>query len=157
MSTGEGSFNTTHSESIRIETFPERRFARRRHNGPVHTVEETRKPLYQHMIMGELVGGPPVLRFDLEDIQGETGVDVLVGATCGFDGDDMVSVEVFPASEYAVMDFEGPATELPAAREQLLEWAKRQGRDLGERILQVHMMDEIDGETEQQLQIRLAS
>lgn len=156
MSTGEGAFNTTWSDEIRIERFPERRFAVRRHPAGVDTVEETRKPLYQHMIMGELVGGPPVLRFDLEDMDAAHGVDVLVGATCGFDGDDMVSVEVFPEAEYAVMDFEGPVTELPEARRTLLAWAKQQGRDLGERILQVHMMDEMDGEIEQQLQIRLA-
>lgn len=155
MSSGEGSFHTTYSDEIRVEHFPERRFALKRHNGAVASVEETRKPLYQHMIMGELVGGPPVLRFDMDDLDGERGVDVLVGATCGFDGDDEVTVELFPDADYAVMDFEGPARDLPAARRALIDWAKQQGRDLGERVLQVHMMDEIDGETEQQLQIRL--
>jgi effector-binding domain-containing protein len=156
MSTGEGSFNTTREDEIRVQKFPERRFALKRHNGPVSTVEKTRKPLYQHMISGELVGGPPVLRFDLGDLNGDQAVDVLVGATCGFDGDEEVTVELFPAADYAVLDFEGPTTELPAARLTLIAWAKQQGRDLGERILQIHMMDEIDGETEQQLQIRLA-
>ena len=134
----------------RIQELPERRFAVRRHDGDVATVDETRRPLYQHMITHELVGGPPVLRFD------EDNIDVLVGATCGFDGDDEVTIEVLPAAKYAVEDFEGPPGDLPAARQALLDWVAAEGLTPAGPVLQVHLMDEIDGETEQELQVALA-
>lgn len=147
MSSGEGGFAAPPASGPRLHAFPERRFAVRRHNGGLDSIEETRRPLYQHMIMHELVGGPPVLRFDGE------GIDVMVGATCGFDGDEGVSIEVLPAGTYAVVDFEGPESELEAARGALLAWASKAASTVGETVLQVHMMDPIDGETEQQLQV----
>lgn len=134
----------------RVETLPERRFAVRLHDGGIETIEETRRPLYQHMIMDELVGGPPVLRFEGDRI------DVLVGATCGFDGDDVVTVEILPEARYAVADFEGPEDDLPAARAALLEWVASNGHTAAGPVLQVHLMDAIDGETEQEIQVPLA-
>ncbi len=152
MHSGEGSFAAPPAAATRIQHLPERRFAVRAHGGTMESIEETRRPLYQHMIMHELVGGPPVLRFGADD----GGIDVLVGATCGFDGDTEVAVEVLPAGWHAIHDYEGPAEGLPAAREALFAWAAKEGHQVTGPLLQVHMMDPIDGDVEQQLQLPIA-
>ncbi|MGB0653131.1 MAG: GyrI-like domain-containing protein [Thermoplasmatota archaeon] len=135
-----------------LEELPERRFAVRRHVGPFATIEETRRPLYQHLIMHELVGGPPVVRW-LDEPEGERVLDVLVGATCGFDGDDVVRVEIQPEGLFAVAHYEGPPSGLPAARDELSAWVAAEGLEPTGPLLQVHLMDEIDGEIEQELQL----
>ncbi len=147
MQTGEGSFAAPGGDEPRIVELPERRFAVRSHDGSIETIENTRRPLYQHMIMHELVGGPPVLRFT------DAGIDVLVGTTCGFDGDENVRVEVIPAGWYAVVDYEGPEEGLPEAHEGLRAWVTQQNHQPAGPLLQVHLMDPIDGDTEQQLQL----
>lgn len=138
-----------------VRRLPERRFAVRSHRGDASSVEDTRRPMYQHMIMHELVGGPPVLRF-LARSEGDHALDVLVGATCGFDGDDEVRVEVLPEGDYAVLDYEGPEDGLPSARERLLEWVEAQGLRATGDVLQVHLMDTIDGVAEQELQVAVS-
>ncbi len=132
---------------VEIKEFPKRRFAVRRHEGDEGSVDETRRPLYQHLIMHELVGGPPVLRFD------EDGIDVMVGTTEGFHGDDVVQVEVVPPGWFAVHDYEGPPEELEAMRARFLTWCGQNGHDVTGPLLQVHMMDVIEGVTEQQFQV----
>lgn len=142
-------FATSHSDELRIEELPARRFAVARHEGPIETIQETRRPLYQHLIMHELVGGPPVLRFPDDGDH----VEVLVGTTEGFQGDAVCDVEVVPPGWYAVMDYEGPETGLPAAHERLRAWVQERGHTVRGPMLQVHLMDPIDGDTEQQLQL----
>lgn len=138
--------------SVQVVELPARRFAVRRHDGPEATVEDTRRPMYQHLIMHELVGGPPVLRFT---DAGE--VDVLVGTTEGFQGDDEVSVEKVPAGWFAVAHFEGAPEDLPAARRALEDWCDDQGHPREGALLQVHLMDAIEGVTEQELQVPIGA
>ncbi len=135
---------------IRFEDLPERRVAVRRHDDGPDTIESTRRPMYQHMIMHELVGGPSVLRF-----RGDDAIDVLIGATCGFEGDDELRVEILPAGRYAVADFEGPVDTLAPARRAFLHAVTTHpdGTVPQGDVLQVHLMDEYEGETEQQFQV----
>lgn len=140
---------------IRIEHFEARRCCVARHKGGVATVDETRRPMYQHMISNELVGGASMLRFD-EGLADDAGLDVLIGATCGFDGDDVVSVDEVPAGDYAVMDYVGPMAGVEEARARFREALDADGYRTVGRFVQVHLMDELDGETEQQFQVRLA-
>ncbi len=130
-----------------IKTFEERRFCVRRHDGDEATVDETRRPMYQHMISHELVGGPPVLRFPIDQ---PDVIEVLIGATCDFDGDHVVSVDVLPAGDYLVEHYDGPPSGVRAARDAF----RRKAMDAGGNgdVLQVHLMDEIDGDTEQEFQ-----
>lgn len=152
---GRTPFSTTHSDEIRVETLPERPVAVARHDGPLATIDETRRPLYQHLIMNELVAGPPMIRFPEGWQEDGDPVDVLVGTTAGFHGDETATVAYVAQGEYALLDYEGPEEGLPAARQELRDWVTRQGRRPGGPMLQVHIMDPIDGETEQQLQLPL--
>jgi DNA gyrase inhibitor GyrI len=148
MVTGEGAFATRWSEDVRVEELPMRRFAARRHDGELDDVEATRRPLYQHLIMHEFVGGPPVLRF-----RDDGAVDVLVGAAGGFRGDEVAGLVVVPQGWFAVMDYDGPPRGLARARQHLRAWAVENGHTPAGHLLQVHLMDEIEGETQQQLQL----
>jgi DNA gyrase inhibitor GyrI len=123
------------------------------HRGPEATVDETRRPLYRHMIIHELVGGPSILRF-LDQPRGDRAIDALVVTHAGFDGDEVCRIERIPSGPYAVLDYEGPVEGLPAARERLLAWAKGRGGAAGP-LLQVHIMDPMDGVVEQELQVPL--
>lgn len=125
------------------------------HHGPVDEIDVTRRPLYRHMIMNELVGGPSILRF-LDKPEGEHIVDALVVTHVGFDGDNVCQIEQLPAGQYAILDFEGPETGLPAARKALRDWVAKQGRKPAGQLLQVHHMDAIEGIVEEQLQLHLA-
>lgn len=142
----------------RIEHLPQRRFCVRRHIGPPEAVDSTRRAMYQHMISHELVGGPSALRH-VEDGQRTEplhSLDVLIGATCSFEGDDVVRVEVVPEGDYAVMEYEGPEEGVPAAIGRLRQWVADSHREPAGPVLQVHLMDPIDGVVEQELQVRLA-
>lgn len=152
MSTGEGSFAATQQDGPRFEDLPERRFAVRPHPGDEADVDATRRPVYQHMIMHELVAGPSVLRF------GDEGIDVMVGCAAGFDGMEDLALEVVPAGRFAILDYEGPPNGLPDARRELVQWADSQGVEATGPVLQVHMMDPLDDDTvEQQLQLPVHS
>lgn len=124
------------------------------HHGPAETIDDTRRPLYRHMIIHELVGGPSIIRF-LPEPKGDHHVDALVLTHLGFEGDDVCRIETLPAGRYAVLDYEGPPSGLAAARRHLLDWARRHGGVAGP-VLQVHHMDAIDGIVEEQLQVLLA-
>jgi effector-binding domain-containing protein len=125
------------------------------HHGPVETIDETRRPLYRHMIQHELVGGPSIIRF-LDTPDGDHAVDALVVTHAGFDGDDVCHVEHLPAGRYAVLDYEGPPAGLPKAHASLRDWLAQEGLQPGGPLLQVHHMDPIDGIVEEQLQIPVA-
>lgn len=151
MSTGEGSFAARQQDAPRIESLPERRFAARPHPGTEMDVDDTRRPMYQFMIMNELVAGPSVLRFN------DDGIDVLIGCAAGFAGNDDASLEVVPAGRFAVMDYEGAVSGLPEARDALRAWVAAEGHVPSGPLLQVHMMDPLDDDSvEQQLQLPLA-
>ena len=135
-------------------TLKERPVAVVPHHGPVETIDQTRRPLYRHMIIHELVGGPSVIRF-LDEPRGDHEVDALVLTHVGFEGDEVCRIEVLPAGRYAVLDYQGPPSGLPAARRRLLDWARRHGEVAGP-VLQVHHMDPIDGEVEEQIQVLLS-
>lgn len=139
----------------RIVTLRERPVAVVEHRGPVDDIDATRRPLYRHMILHELVGGPSIIRF-LDQPHGDREVDALVLTHVGFDGDDVCRIEHLLAGRYAVLDFEGPAQELAAARERLRAWVKRSGHQAAGPLLQVHLMDAIDGVVEEQLQLLLS-
>jgi effector-binding domain-containing protein len=124
------------------------------HYGPVAEIDTTRRPLYRHMILQELVGGPSILRF-LDNPTGNHEVDALVMTHAGFDGDGVCSIEVLPQGPYAVLDYEGPESGLAAARKKLKAWVQGQGKRAAGPLLQVHHMDAIDGIVEEQLQIPL--
>lgn len=124
------------------------------HHGPVETIDDTRRPLYRHMILNELVGGPSIIRF-LDHPQGDHAVDALVLTHLGFDGDEVCRLETLPAGRYAVLDYEGTPGGLAAARVRLAAWADRHGGRAGP-LLQVHLMDPIEGIVEEQLQVLLA-
>lgn len=138
----------------RIAHLPERHVAVVHHEGPAETVDTTRRPVYQHMVIHELVGGPSILRW-LDPPQGKRVVDALVVTHAGFDGDEVCRLDVLPAGEYAVADYEGPAAGLAPARVELAAWVRSQGRRPAGPLLQVHLMDEMDGVVEQQLQVPL--
>ncbi len=138
----------------RIVMLRERPVAVVAHHGPVEAIDATRRPLYRHMIINELVGGPSIIRF-LDPPVGEHAVDALVQTHLGFDGDEVCHLEDLPAGRYAVLDYEGAPEGLPAARLRLAAWADRHGGRAGP-ILQVHQMDAIDGVVEEQLQVQLA-
>ena len=110
--------------------------------------------MYQHMISHELVGGASMLRFD-DGLEDGDGLDVLIGATCDFAGDDVVTVDVLPAGTYAVQEYHGSPDGLEEARHDFAKAVQDQGLHPVGRFLQVHLMDEIDGEVEQQFQVRL--
>lgn len=111
-------------------------------------VEAVRRPMYQHMVLHELVGGPSILRFHPDH-----SLDAMVVSHGGFDGDDMCEVELLPAGRYAVAEYEGPAAGVPKARRDFLAAVRRVGLHPRGPMLQVHLMDEIDGVTEQQFQV----
>lgn len=137
----------------RIASLKERPVTVVAHHGPVERIDETRRPLYRHMILNELVGGPSIIRF-LDHPQGDHHVDALVMTHLGFDGDDVCDIEVLPAGRYAVLDYQGPVDGLDAARRRLKAWVAKHG-GAGGPLLQVHHMDPIDGEVEEQLQMLL--
>lgn len=137
----------------RVVTLKERPVAVVAHHGPVETIDATRRPLYRHMILNELVGGPSIIRF-LDVPVGDHAVDALVLTHLGFDGDEVCQVEHLPAGRYAVLDYEGPPAGLAAARTRLRQWAQRHGGARGP-LLQVHHMDPIDDVVEEQLQVAL--
>lgn len=147
MTIGEGSFAADQQEGPRLVELPERRFAVREHPGDLGTIDDTRRPVYQHMIMHELVAGPSVLRFR------DDGIDVMVGSAAGFAGTDDLDLHVAPAGTYAILDYEGPEDGLLDAHNQLRRWVADQGLVATGHLLQVHMMDALDGDIEQQLQI----
>jgi effector-binding domain-containing protein len=138
----------------RVETLKERHVAVVEHHGPVATIDVTRRPLYRHMIIHELVGGPSIIRF-LDQKEGDREVDALVMTHAGFEGDEMCRIEVLPGGPHAVADYEGKAEGLPAARRELRAWVKANGLRAAGPLLQVHHMDEMDGVLEEQLQIPL--
>jgi hypothetical protein len=133
---------------VRVETLPARAVAVVAGIPRESDVEAVRRPLYQHMILHELIGGPSILRF-----HSPSGpLDALVVTYAGYDGDEMARVEVLPAGRYAVADYEGPVSGLPRARQEFLAAlgaARLRPKGL---LLQVHHMDEVDGATEQQFQ-----
>ncbi len=139
---------------VRIVRLPERHVAVVEHRGPAETVDRTRRPLYQHMVLHELVGGPAILRW-LDRSGSDRVVDALVMTHAGFDGDDVCRVETLPAGEYAVLDYEGPASGLAAARERLKAWVAAHHRSAAGAVLQVHLMDPVEGALEAQLQVSL--
>jgi len=137
----------------RIEPLRERWVCVVEHRGPVATVDATRRPLYRHMIIHELVGGPSILRF-LDHPTADRVVDALVVTHTGFEGDEVCRIERLPGGPHAVLDYEGPEEGLPKVRAQIHEWARRHGKVAGP-LLQVHIMDPMDGIIEQQLQVPL--
>ncbi|MCA1819645.1 MAG: GyrI-like domain-containing protein [Thermoplasmatota archaeon] len=139
---------------VRIERLPERTVAVVPHAGPVERIDDTRRPLYRHMIMHELVGGPSIVRF-LDRPQGEHAVDALVTTHFGFEGDHVVTVEQLPAGRYAILHYEGPPEGLAAARAGLRDWMQRHGHHAAGPLLQVHHMDPVEGILEEQLQVLL--
>jgi effector-binding domain-containing protein len=52
-----------------------------------------------------------------------------------------------------VLDYEGPEEGLEAARHRLRAWAQEQGHRPAGPLLQVHLMDPVDGVVEEQLQL----
>jgi len=139
---------------VRLAQLKERPVCVVPHVGPVETIDDTRRPLYRHMVMNELVGGPSIVRF-LELPEGEHVVDALVVTHLGFDGDEVCRIEHLPAGTYAVADYEGPPEGLEGARQRMREWLAAHNKPRSS-ILQVHLMDPIDGIVEEQLQVRLA-
>lgn len=139
----------------RIEALRERVVAAVAHHGPVETIDDTRRPLYRHMVLNELVGGPSIIRF-LDRPHGDRQVDALVMTHVGFDGDEVCRLERLHAGKYAVLDYEGRPDGLAAARKQVLDWVKRKGLKVAGPILQVHHMDPIDGVVEEQIQVPVA-
>lgn len=138
---------------IRVATLAARTVAVAEHKGPAKTIDETRRPVYRHMIQHELVGGPSILRF-LEPPRGDRIVDALVVTHAGFEGDDALAVETLPEGEYAILDYEGPEEGLEEARARLRLWLQGRGHPRGP-ILQVHHMDPVEGTVEEQLQAHL--
>lgn len=139
----------------RLETLRERVVAAVEHRGPVETIDETRRPLYRHMVTHELVGGPSIIRF-LDGPSGDRHVDALVLTHVGFDGDEVCRLEHLPAGRYAILDYEGRPEGLAAARRHLKEWVARKGLRATGPVLQVHHMDAIDGVVEEQIQLPVA-
>lgn len=137
---------------VRVAELKERWVCVVAHHGDPATIDTTRRPLYRHMILQELVGGPSILRW-LETPVGDRVVDALVQTHIGFDGDEVCSVERIPAGRFAILDFEGRDEELASAREALRDFARRNHLQPAGPLLQVHLMDAIDGVTEQQLQL----
>lgn len=142
---------------VRVEHLPERRFCVRRHIGPPASVDNTRRAMYQHMISHELVGGPSALRHVEDGHRTEPlhSLDVLIGATCNFEGDDVVRVEVLPEGPHAVLEYEGPEEGVAEAIGCLRRWVADSGRRAAGPVLQVHIMDAVDGVLEQELQVLL--
>lgn len=138
----------------RIAELRERAVAVVEHRGPVESIDDTRRPLYRHMILHELVGGPSIIRW-LDRPVGDREVDALVLTHAGFEGDEVCQVEHLPAGRYAVMDYEGHPEGLPKARQALLDWVRRHHLQPAGPVLQVHLMDPIDGIVEEQLQVLL--
>lgn len=138
----------------RIAVLKERTVCVVPHRGPSDAVDATRRPLYRHMVIHELVGGPSILRF-LDAPVGDRVVDALVMTHTGFEGDAVCLVEVLPGGTYAVLDYEGPEQGLGVARTRLRAWAGRNSVRLLGPVLQVHHMDPIDGILEAQLQVRV--
>jgi DNA gyrase inhibitor GyrI len=141
-------------EEPRIVELPGRPVAVVQHRGPVETIDDTRRPLYRHMVIHELVGGPSIIRF-LDAPHGDRQVDALVLTHLGFDGDDVCQIEYLPGGRHAVLDYEGHPEGLAAARARLLEWVRRKRLHPAGPVLQVHLMDPIDGIVEEQLQVLL--
>jgi effector-binding domain-containing protein len=139
----------------RVINLAERTVAVVAHHGPAETVDKTRRPLYRHMIQYELVGGPSILRW-LDQPTGEHLLDALVVTHAGFEGDDVCTVETLPGGMYAVLDFEGPPENVADARKALRAWIARHGLAATGPVLQVHLMDPVEGILEAQLQVRLS-
>lgn len=134
---------------MRMERLPTRYVCVVRHDGTLDTIDVTRRPLYRHMIMGELVGGPSIVRFHAGG-----GLEALVVTHQDFQGDEVCTVDSLPGGTYAVQDYHGPVSGLAHARESFV--AEAASRGATGPLLQVHLMDEIDEETEQQFQMLVA-
>lgn len=141
---------------VRVVRLPERHVAVVAHHGPEETIDETRRPLYRHMVVNELVGGPSIIRF-LAKPRGDHRMDALVLTHSSFEGDDVCRIEILPAGDYAVADYEGPPAGIAAARDAMRSWLRAAGRRADGPILQVHLMDPVDGILEEQLQVHLTS
>jgi DNA gyrase inhibitor GyrI len=139
---------------VRVERLKERTVAVLAHHGHPDAVDDTRRPLYRHMIINELVGGPSIIRW-LAKPEGDHIIDALVTTHTGFDGDEMCTVELLPAGEYAVADYEGPLRGLSKARDDFLASLRHAGHRPKGPVLQVHHMDEVDGIMEAQFQAPL--
>jgi hypothetical protein len=135
---------------VRAEELRERFVCVVPHAGTLAEVDKTRRPLYRHMVVQELVGGPSILRF-----WPDGRLDALVQTHAGFDGDEVCTVERLAPGPYAVLDYEGPEEGLAEARERILAWVKAKGHP-ARPLLQVHLMDAMDGIVEQQFQVPLA-
>jgi DNA gyrase inhibitor GyrI len=136
--------------SLRFEKLPPRRVAVAPHQGPMERIESTRRPLYQHLIMHEAVAGPSMLRFPAGSDQPDA---VLVQAAVGYSGAAGFTLQELPGGRHAVQDYEGPMQALPQFRAAFRQaiGAAAEGRP----ILQVHLYDEVDGVTEQRLELYL--
>lgn len=138
---------------VRVEQLKARPVCVVAHHGPLEAIDATRRPLYRHMILNELVGGPSIVRF-LPEPRGAHAVDALVVTQLGFEGDEACTVEMLPAGAYAVADYEGPESGLATARQTLRDWVRTNGHTVGP-VLQVHHMDAMEGIVEEQLQMFL--
>jgi len=118
-----------------------------KHHGDESTIEDTRRPLYRHMIMEELVGGPSMIRYH------EDRLDLLVMTHEGYEGDEVCNVDHLPPGRYAVQDYEGPVAGLATARQKFMAEVAPLG-PVGD-LLQIHHMDDVDGVVEEQFQIFL--
>lgn len=139
----------------RVVELRERHVAVVEHRGPVEDIDRTRRPLYRHMIIHELVGGPSIIRF-LDEPRDDRVVDALVLTHAGFEGDDVCRIEVLPAGRYAVLDYEGPESGLDEARRKVRTWAAARRERPSGPLLQVHHMDPVEGSVEEQLQLPLS-
>jgi len=139
------------SAGPRIEELPERSVAVLAHPGTLADLDRTRRLLYQDLIQQEAVGGPSMVRFD----EAEERIDILVQAAPGYHGAGSIGVETLEAGPHAVLDYEGPEAGIAEAKEKLRRWAEAQGHEAAGRMIQVHLMDTIEDETEQQLQLPL--
>lgn len=134
----------------RIERLPPRLVVVAAHPGDLDSIDRTRRPLYQHLIMHEAVGGPSMIRFREG---GGHRYDVLVAAAPGYGGTRDFPVEELPGGPYAVADYEGDPDGVEQAREAFLAWLHGAGHAPAGPLVQVHLMDPVDGITEQQFQV----
>jgi effector-binding domain-containing protein len=94
-------------------------------------------------LLGELFGwsgrrgiepaGPPLVKYNLIDMEREMLIEVGIPVATPTEGDDRVQSGTLPAGRYAHVLHVGHPTTLVEATGQLLDWAKQQGLTFDEK------------------------
>jgi effector-binding domain-containing protein len=77
--------------------------------------------------------GPPLIRYNVIDMEGAMEIEVGVPVAARIEGDDRVTGGVLPAGRYAVLSYFGDYSGLVEANAALQDWAAAEGLEFDQR------------------------